>query len=231
MTITFGYHISPYTKRGACVNGTRRPQMLTAGVRRHRMGHEGSTLADRSACPAHQITLRVQASRHGMWSRLSYTRVCPSSRDALRWSWQQPCYAGGAAPRQCGDACVMPVSRGGADDPVSMDMACPLIPQAIAAPSTMDFSLWMTTKRTARWAGISAAAPVFGLCPTRARVARTCHVPQRRRITGSPCWNASLIVARFAVTAPSAWMLVPPSASASCANGVFRILQRFLPLI
>ena len=32
MTIAFGYHILPYTKRGACVNGTRREQIRTAGV-------------------------------------------------------------------------------------------------------------------------------------------------------------------------------------------------------
>ena len=66
---------------------------------------------------------------------------------------------------------------------------------------------------TKRGACVVAAAPVFGLRPTRACFVCTCHVPQRCRITGSPCRNAPLIVARVVVTVPSAGMFVPPSAS------------------
>ena len=53
-------------------------------------------------------------------------------------------------------------------------------------------------------AAIAAAAPVLGLRPTRARLARTCHVPKRRKMTGSPCRKLALMVVRIASTAASA---------------------------
>ena len=52
--------------------------------------------------------------------------------------------------------------------------------------ATACFSILLTTKRTTRRAGTAAAAPVLGLRATRARFACTCHVPKRRRSTGSP---------------------------------------------
>jgi len=66
-------------------------------------------------------------------------------------------------------------------------------------------------KRTTRRAGMAAAAPVLGLRPTRARLARTCHVPKRRRTTGSPCCKLALIVVRMASTAASALAVVHPN--------------------
>ena len=56
-----------------------------------------------------------------------------------------------------------------------------------AAALTACLNGWPAVKRTTRRAAIAAAAPVLGLRPTRARLARTCHVPKRRTITGSPC--------------------------------------------
>ena len=76
---------------------------------------------------------------------------------------------------------------------------------AVAAPSTTCFNVWLAVKRTTRRAAIAAAAPVRGLRPTRARLARTRNVPKRRRITGSPCCKPSLTVARIASTASLAW--------------------------
>jgi hypothetical protein len=43
---------------------------------------------------------------------------------------------------------------------------------------------------------MAAVAPVFGFRPMRARLARTCHVPKRRKMTGSPCCSDCLIVRR-----------------------------------
>ena len=61
-----------------------------------------------------------------------------------------------------------------------------MLAQSAGLPTsaTACFSVRLTTKRTTRRAGMAAAAPVFGFRPTRARLARTCHVPKRRRITG-----------------------------------------------
>ena len=87
----------------------------------------------------------------------------------------------------------------------------------LPTPATACFSVRLTTKRTTRRAGIAAAVPVFGLHP-RARLARTCHIPKRRRITDSPCWNVCFSVVRIASTASSAWVVVYPISrqSAEC---------------
>ena len=64
-----------------------------------------------------------------------------------------------------------------------------MLAQSAGLPTsaTACFSVRLTTKRTTRRAAIAATVPVFGLRPRRARLARTCHVPKRRRNTGSPC--------------------------------------------
>src|SRR5207253_444846 len=73
---------------------------------------------------------------------------------------------------------------------------------------------------------MAAAAPVLGLRPTRARLARTCHVPKRRRITESPCCKLALIVVRMASTAASALAVVHPSSWAiRCTISAFLIVR------
>src|SRR5438093_96048 len=86
--------------------------------------------------------------------------------------------------------------------PLQLGRRTPLGPRAqptgLTAPATACLNSWPAVKRTTHRAAIAAAAPVLGLRPMRARLARTCHVPKRRRITGPPCRSASLIVARIA---------------------------------
>ena len=76
----------------------------------------------------------------------------------------------------------------------------------VAACATTCLNVWPAVKRTTRRAGILAASPVLGWRPTRARLARTCKVPKRRRITGSPCRSASLTAARMASRACRRWL-------------------------
>src|SRR5262249_18836788 len=85
---------------------------------------------------------------------------------------------------------------------------------------------WPARKRTTRRAGMAAAAPVLGLRPTGARLARTCHVPKQRRMTGSPCCKLALIVVRMASTAASALAVVDPSSWAiRCTISAFLIVR------
>src|SRR5262249_22725394 len=83
-----------------------------------------------------------------------------------------------------------------------------LIRRGEAAPATACLNGWPARKRTTRRAGLAAAAPVLGLRPTPARLARTCHVPKQCRMTGSPCCKLALIVVRMASTAASALAVV-----------------------
>src|SRR5215510_632075 len=94
-----------------------------------------------------------------------------------------------------------------------------------AAPSTACLNGWPAVKRTTRRAAIAAVAPVLGLRPTRARLARTCHVPKRRTLTGSPCRKLALMVVRMASTAASAWAVVHASSWAiRCTISAFLIV-------
>src|SRR6266700_5931443 len=99
-------------------------------------------------------------------------------------------------------------------------------PPGGAAPATACLNGWPARKHTTRRAGMAAAAPVLGLRPTRARLAHTCHVPKRRRMTGSPCCKLALIVVRMASTAASAVAVVDPSSWAiRCTISAFLIVR------